>query len=477
MGCVGRSRGQSAVVGYVMVIGLSLAVVGVVVAVGAVAIADVEESAQASQAEAAMTQFDSSAAEVALGESPKKSVRLGQHGGSGNVHAEEDAGEIVVKWFEDEGNSTAIAEKSLGKVVYEAGDRTIAYQGGGVWRAEDDWSKMVSPPEYHYRDQTLTFPIVKVEGDTSGASPGDQFTVRESGFDRHFPNETHSNPLEGGHVHVEVTSDYHHGWKQFFETRTEGSVTHDPDNRTVWVNLTVPFDETFQNGVTATSGDPDAIERNGNSEFNGPVETGASKDSASPEIDHRISQCEDNDCNDLTEEKADGHLETGTYYANESVELDGLEYDTTDGKIDIVVDGDLEFTGAEHTITGNETVRIFLKGEMTVGGDTEVNTGGNAGDLLVLVHTDGGDVATADGNPQFTGFIYAPNSDLVLNGGGNEDNIVGGVIVERATGNGNADLVYDSDADSDFDLELDTISYVTYLHVTENRVEVTTGET
>ena len=477
MGCPGGARGQSAVVGYVLVIGLSLAVVGVVVAVGAVAIADVEESAQANQAESAMTQFDSSAAEVALGESPKKSLRLGGTGDSGTVQVDEDAGDIVVKWIDTEENQTKIAEESLGKVVYEAGDRTVAYQGGGVWRAEDDWSKMVSPPEYHYRDQTLTFPIVKVEGDTSGASPGDQFTVQESGFDRHFPNESHSNPLEGGHVHVEVTTDYHYGWKQFFETRTEGSVTHDPDNRTVSVNLTVPFGETFENGVTTTSDDPDAIERNGNSEFDGPVETGEQKDSASPEIDERISQCEDSDCDDLVDEKSDGYLDDGIYYADESVELDEIEYDTTDGKIDIVVDGDLEFAGEEHTITGNETVRFFLNGEMTVGGDTQVNTGGDPSNLLVLVHTEGGDVATADGNPQFTGFIYAPSSELVLNGGGDEDNIVGGVIVERATGNGNADLVFDSDAEADFDLELNTISYVTYLHVTENRVEVTTGET
>ncbi|MDR5671628.1 hypothetical protein RH858_00465 [Halalkaliarchaeum sp. AArc-GB] len=479
MGCPGGTRGQSAVVGYVLVIGLSLAVVGVVVAVGAVAIADVEESAQANQAESAMTQFDSNAAEVALGESPRKSIRLGQHGGSGDVHVEEDAGEITVEWTpQNESDSVRIAEETLGKVVYESGDRTIAYQGGGVWRAENGWSKMVSPPEYHYRDQTLTFPIIKIEGDTSGASPGDQFTVRESGFERQFPNDTHSNPLEGGHVHVRVTSDYHHGWKQFFETRTEGSVTHYPDNRTVWVNLTVPFEESFENGVATTADGPNAVDpgNGAGSDFENP-KVGVDRPSASPVIEQRIDDCEAGGCDDLSS-TVTGTLATGTYYADEDVNLDGVEYDTTSGDVDIVVDGDVEFTGDSHTITGDENVTFYLNGSMTIGGSTEVNTGGNSSDLMVLVHSEGGNVTTAHGTPKFTGLLYAPNSDLEIKGGGSpwDDNIVGAAVVKSASANGTGSLRHDVDEEVDLPIEFDTISYITYLHVTENRIEVTTGE-
>ncbi|WP_119818573.1 DUF7289 family protein [Halalkaliarchaeum desulfuricum] len=469
---MGASRGQSAVVGYVMVIGLSLAVVGVVVAVGAVAIADVEESAQANQAESAMTQFDSTAAEVALGESPRQSIRLGQHGGSGSVEVDESAGEITVTWIDEDDNETKIAEDQFGKVVYESGDRTVAYQGGGVFRAENGWSKMVSPPEYHYRDRTLTFPIVKVEGDTSGASPGDQFTISESEFDRHFPNETHSNPLEGGHVHVEVTSDYHHGWKQFFETRTEGSVTHDPANRTVWVNLTVPFEEQFANGVATTSNDPDAVYTDGNASggFEDSV-TQVDRPSASPNVEERISHCESEDCDDLNSTP----LDNGTYYADNDTSLSGATYDTSDGDIQVVVDGDLELAEDQHNVTGDGKVTFYVNGSVSVSGSTEVNPDGSPGDVVLMMHTDAGNI-TVNGQAQFTGYIYAPGSELEILGGGNRDNIVGAAVVERAYSNGNGKLVHEPDEDFEFELDRETISYVTYLHVTENRIEVSTAD-
>ncbi|UWG51129.1 putative pilin/flagellin [Halalkaliarchaeum sp. AArc-CO] len=469
MGCVGRSRGQSAVVGYILVIGLSLAVVGVVVAVGAVAIADVEESAQASQAEAAMTQFDSSAAEVALGESPKKSVRLGQHGGSGSVYVDEGAGEITVTWIDENETEVPIAEEQFGKVVYESGDRTVAYQGGGVWRAENGWSKMVSPPEYHYRDRTLTFPMVKVEGDTSGASPGDQITVSESDFDRHFPNETHTNPLEGGHVHVEVTSDYHYGWKEFFETRTDGSVTHDPDNRTVWVNLTVPFQETFEHGVATT--DEDGVEDRHNS-IQGEWAEGVYRPSVSPQIDDQIDYCETEDCKDLSDAVESNTIQNGTYYADEDESFEDITFDTTSGDIDLVVDGDVTLDDAD--IDGDGLVTFYVRGDVTISGNAEMNTDEDPENLLVLVHSSNTTVSIS-GNSQLTGFIYAPYSEATLDGGGEQSpNIQGALVIESVDFNGNpSDLVYSGGASLDFEIDNDEISSITYLHVTENRVEVT----
>lgn len=469
MGWAGRSRGQSAVVGYILVIGLSLAVVGVVVTVGGMAITDMEQSAQASQAETAMTAFDSRAAEVALGESPRQSMRLG---GDGQVSVDEGAGELVVEWSNN-GTTEEVANETLGTVVYESGDRTIAYQGGGVWRAERNWSTMVSPPEYHYRDRTLTFPIIKVEGDTSAASPDDRLIVRESGFEQHFPNENRSNPLEGGHVQVTVTSDYHHGWKTFFETRTEGDVTHEPENRTVWVNLTVPFSETFENGVAATSSDPDAIDTDGNasSEFENP-DTGVDRPSASPKVEQWITNCESGGCEDLPTPTTDGTLDNGTHYADEDVTLDDVEYDTGSGDVHVVVDGNLEFAGDTHTVSGDGNVTFYVNGSVRVTGETEVNTGGDPTDLLVVMHSDGGNFSTSSGNPQFTGLIYAPNTELEINGGGNTDNIVGAAVVERAYANGNGNLVHEMDDDFVFDMDLAEVSYVTYLHVTENRIEV-----
>lgn len=86
-----------------------------------------------------------------------------------------------------------------------------------------------------------------------------------------------------------------------------------------------------------------------------------------------------------------------------------------------------------------------------------------------MVHSDGGDV-TLNGNPQFTGLLYAPNASLVVNGGGNRDNIVGGVVVRDATANGNGNVVH-SNPDG-FQVEFEPIDTITYLHVSENRVSI-----
>jgi hypothetical protein len=145
----------------------------------------------------------------------------------------------------------------------------------------------------------------------------------------------------------------------------------------------------------------------------------------------------------------------------------------------VVVDGDLEFAGTggppgtpPHAIGGDGTVTFYVKGDVSVRGNTEVNTGGDAEDLLVLVHSDGGDVATARGTPQFTGLIYAPNASLTIRGGGNpsNDNIVGAVVVRDATANGNGNLEYE--APVGFEMEFETMTDITYLHVGETRVDV-----
>jgi hypothetical protein len=81
-------------------------------------------------------------------------------------------------------------------------------------------------------------------------------------------------------------------------------------------------------------------------------------------------------------------------------------------------------------------------------------------------------VATASGTPQFTGFIYAPNASLTIDGGGSPstDTIVGGVVVNDATVNWNGALEYGDPGD--LALEFEPIDTINSLQVTANRIEV-----
>lgn len=466
--------GQSSVVSVVILVGITLALASAIVLVGSSILTDVQQTTQTSQAEQAMLQLESRASLVAFSGSASQNVHLDRTG-SGQVNLDPDAGRIDISTANDTGTRTIVNE-SLGALRYQSGDTTIAYQGGGLWRKQDDGTVMLSPPEYQYRDHTLTLPIVTVTGDEWAGTSNKPLTVKSRPLEQVYPNGTNENLLDERNVTIEVTSEFHRGWKEFFETRTEGAISHDPANETVTVTLTVPHTETFDNAVTATSGDSDAVDESSTSSnggFDSPNQTGVDRPSSDRKIEHRIEDCESSGCTDLG--SAGATLTNGTYYQDGDTSLGSTTYDTSSGDVHVVVDGDLEYTGTgpgpHHEVSGDGTVTFYVRGDIEISGDTEVNTGGDPADLLALVHSDGSDVASASGTPQFTGLIYAPSASLTINGGGNpsHDNFVGSVIVRNATAHGNGNLVHSS---VDVGLEFDPVDDIEFLHVTRTPIEI-----
>ncbi|WP_144799318.1 DUF7289 family protein [Halorubrum depositum] len=220
-------RAQSEVIGVVLLLGLTITAVGITVALGSTALADVQSSADVQRIEGAMTQVDSKASLVAHGGSTSQRVRL-DPGRSADVRVDGDAGvmRIEVEAENEAGDLETVTENvTLGAMVYERGDDRVAYQGGGVWRSNAGGSWMVSPPEFHYRGDTLTLPLVTIDG--ADGRLGDAAVV--TGTSKHpeglFPSENVSNPLLGGNVTITVESEYAEAWGRFFETRTRANVT------------------------------------------------------------------------------------------------------------------------------------------------------------------------------------------------------------------------------------------------------------
>jgi hypothetical protein len=197
-----------------------------------------------------MTQFDARAAQVALGDSDSQTISLGGQGGSYSI--EEDVGRVRLlheNWngtdcdcgtfsgsdTEDNGNTFILYDQTLGALVYESGDTTVAHQGGGVWRKDDDGNaRPVSSPEFHYRDATLTFPLVRVEGSGGGSGQVKANVQRVETAKAIYPNQAETypdgdrklvNPVQQGSMTIEVTSDYCEGWRTYFQERTEGDVS------------------------------------------------------------------------------------------------------------------------------------------------------------------------------------------------------------------------------------------------------------
>lgn len=248
-------RAQATPLGYIILISIIVFGTTSVVVLGASALADTQSQTELQRAEHSMTLFDSRAAMVALGESDVQSVDFGQDGGSFESRPEAGWIALVHRNYEP-GETEELYNQSLGEVVYRNGDTVMAYQGGGVWRSDGGEARMVSPPEFHYRRATLTLPIIQVRGQASGSGSIRAIVSAETQARQVFPNSTvnsnngtgapydydgvgepYVNPVEDGDVFVWVHSDYYEAWAGYFRQRTTGNVTVFDSNETVRLNL------------------------------------------------------------------------------------------------------------------------------------------------------------------------------------------------------------------------------------------------
>jgi hypothetical protein len=206
-----------------------------VVVLGGSALGDLQEEANVQRAEQSISQLDGESSRVALGNGEIARVSFGQLD-TGASLVVDDGGWLRVTVRNATGG-TVLANESLGRVVYRYNDRTVAYQGGGVWRSSGEGSRMVSPPEVHYRGTTLTLPIVSIDASGDERSGGTTAVVTDQGTSRVGGYE---NPLEKGSVNLTVRSSYYEAWGTYFEERTDGEVVYDHANRTTTLRLVTP---------------------------------------------------------------------------------------------------------------------------------------------------------------------------------------------------------------------------------------------
>ncbi|WP_435063954.1 DUF7289 family protein [Halobaculum sp. EA56] len=258
-------RAQGDVIALVLLVAVTVAGATTVVALGGEAITGIQDAATTGAAEQSMTQFDSKTSLVAHGESAVQRVTLA---GSADAtrSVDPDAGwmNVTVRNTTDGTVRTVLTNTTLGAVVYREGDTTVAYQGGGVWRRTDNGSTMVSPPEFHYRETTLTLPLVTVSGD---ARLDGEVVIRRNGTSTAvFPDASagRSNPLTRGRVVVTVRSRYYEAWGRFFEQRTGGNVTVDHAAGTATIVLQTPVEtQTVTGAVVSGSGTGSITIQNG----------------------------------------------------------------------------------------------------------------------------------------------------------------------------------------------------------------------
>ena len=477
-----RERAQSEVLGTVLLLGITIAAVTVTVATGSVALAAITDDARSAGVENGMSQFTSQTSLVALGESEAKRFDLGDVDG-GDLRLDEDAGRVDIR-IEDPNGTVANESFRLGTLTYTGDGREVAVQGGGVWRLEGDRGQMVSPPEYHYRGDTLTFPIVRLTGDDAPSNRGTGLVRQDVVGERVFSEV--ANPLQDGTVTVEVQSEYYEGWYDFFSQRADGDVTKDDENRTTTARLVVPEEMQFERAISlgyggyshGGSGNNEA----GNGANNGLDETVYTEGNshASPEqlvanqITSAVNGSEDlDDCFDGAES-----CEGGTYYSDDEYTLDDdVTFDTSAGDITVAIDGDLELGNKDLEVTneGDGQVTYYVNGSVTANGDAFVGTSSEdpEANRTVFYVTEGFlEDGPGQGAVTIEAIVYAPNSETDLAGG---PTLRGAFVFDSLHTRGDSFTV-------EFDATLDSLQFgvsggagqnpITFLHVSENTVVV-----
>jgi hypothetical protein len=246
-------RAQSETVGFVLIVGFVVLGSVLVAVFGAMALDSTEGQLSEERAENALTQFDSKAALVALGDSGSHDASFGSGAADRDeLSIDEAAGWLNVTVTNRTTEQVVMYENvTLGALVYQGAEARLAYQGGGVWRATRTGGQMIAPPEFHYQGETLTLPAITIEGD---GTLNEDVTIERNYTRTLFPDPSDAeltNPLENHVVNVTVGSEFYRGWGEYFIERTEGEVDMNPDEETARLKLVTPIGEVTVEGALA----------------------------------------------------------------------------------------------------------------------------------------------------------------------------------------------------------------------------------
>lgn len=495
-------RGQSTVLGIVLLIGMVAVGSTALFLVATDSISSVEQDAEHDRVESGFVELSQQMeAASTSGDIPQSmDMDVGEHG----AVVMNEAGTLRIEGGDgNESDGNYVNETlDIGAIEYTGDDGTkIAYQAGGVFRETGEETQVVSAPPIEYDDdsETLSFPIIKTQNEADLTS-GQVTAVHNE------TNPMHNvSVVENDSVTVEVTSEYYRGWENYFESQGGASTVQDVeihDDETGTVTAEYGFrqvSDAFRTGaiyaadeVGGSHGDEIESER-------------AIYPPLDDEINQYINSTKDDgdalDPLDENNENEEGKLEDGIYYTEGISESDHLDFDLSKGNVTLVVDGDIN--ADDRTITVSEysednNLDIYLSGDYNAdgGGDTCVeynkdcneNEHGSSSVIQMVASSESNILFGTGGGPRFEGVIYA--------GGGEVDedyweensscgeqvcvqsnpNFYGSLVASSVSINSNLDFEYDEGLeDEELSIYPDPDALppqLTYLNVAEQRVDI-----
>ncbi|WP_332898681.1 DUF7289 family protein [Haladaptatus sp. CMSO5] len=498
------ARGQSAPLGTALLLMIVLLGTTTVAAFGAIVLEDTQQQSELDRAEQSMTLFDSRAAMVALGSSSQQN--LGFPNADGTYNIRDDAGWIRITHnnYTGTGGDEIIYNQSLGALVYQTGDAEIAYQGGGVWRKDSSGAvRLISPPEFHYRQATLTLPIIKTTG-TGSTSGSTDVTIDSIVQGREiFPNSTDSysdgvteynNPLKNGSVNITVKSPYYEGWAEYFVSRTDGKVSTNPATQTVTLQLESTADALGDFAIPEKGGSIEvpymssehkvnkfnltiAGDKNGFNQLHWSL---YNQDSADVQFELHIAS-QQKLCTG-----GSGTVDLSIYYYNSS---SGEYAEWQNSSIDPVVDGDpgnpnfkVNCSTQELTLDLTSDTKLTYSDIDTQGTDnkwkyqSEIVSRSVNETMKIDSHENADCIASCEATkeyPEYTSEVDGESLNFLINHYFSDMGPTFRLTVHEGPGNGNSGRVDAGNSYGSLDYDVtDNPKFITFLHITENEIAV-----
>jgi hypothetical protein len=237
-------KAVSEVIGYIIILGLTITGIALVILVGVPSIIKLQDMSTVKNAEQAYTVLDSRVSQVALGVTPEQVIDFELQDGSLSVKPNSSSDPSYILFQFTSGTGTANITIPMGKIVYRKGDRDVAYEGGGVWSKYPTGSVMLSPPEFNYNGVTITMPIMNITGNISTGGKGKvplKFE-KKGNVTLLYPSGIYTNPISTNvsEIIITVKSEYYEAWADYFESLTLTKVSSYPGEEKVIVRLDPP---------------------------------------------------------------------------------------------------------------------------------------------------------------------------------------------------------------------------------------------
>lgn len=210
-------RGQSEVVGMVVLIGVIVVAAFLTIAVGAMALQSVQDTTEWETTQDTAIQAHSVLAEAASTGDPQELPS-----GSGAVDAEVvDGGTLTISMHDGPNACSERLTEDLGALRYEGGDGAMIYEGGAVWSETDGGLGIEQAPPISHGPNGTTVSVLSVSAATTTNSGQLIAEPNESERKRLATQiETLLTTCPAGDytdLKLNVTSPYHEAWAEHFE--------------------------------------------------------------------------------------------------------------------------------------------------------------------------------------------------------------------------------------------------------------------